>query len=624
MRPAMYVGGTDSEALHRLVLELLDNAVDEAIAGFAREIRVELDQACSVQDDGRGIPQEALAEGVVPVVLLTTLHSGAKFGGGAYQLTGGLHGVGLSCVNALSERLELQTWRDGQRMTVACERGQPSPPSVDPHPGHGTRVSFSPDRTVMDVDVRWQPERVVSRARELAFLLPGVTLTVAEPGGEHRFHSRDGLGALAQELTRTRVPLHPEPIVLGGEQAGLRVDAGLQWTSLYADDTRAWVNTVLTPNGGTHVNGAHRAVFEVIRRLHARIGGSPLRLTARDTREGLTCALSVWLAEPQFDGQTKERLVNAHASEAVQQVVEGLLQAWFDAHPTVAQVVVDKAREAARARQAALRARDRDGHGQELTIRHHSDQRVIDDDTYRTQFGIRSANWHASAEWIANAELLAEHGRMARVAPDAQLLDVCCGSGVVGAAFKPYVGHTTGLDITPEMTVLARQRLDEVVLGTVFDIPFPQDRFDIVVNREVMHLFPHPEKMLAEVRRVLKPGGQFVFGQIVPFGPEDAPWMHRIFAKKQPLLHHMFLHEDLLALLDRAGFQVVETAEHTLWEWIDVWIDTWETSALHRHEIRELYYNAPAEVRAIHPIEITSEGRIRDLWRWVIYSCTVP
>ncbi len=618
MRPAMYVGGTDSEALHRLVLELLDNAVDEAIAGHARDIRVELGQACTVQDDGRGIPHQARSEGgpVVPIVLLTTLHSGAKFGGGAYELTGGLHGVGLSCVNALSERLELQTWRDGQRMTVSCEGGQPGPPVVEAAAGRGTRVTFTPDRSVMDADVRWQPERVVGRARELAFLLPGVTLTVAEPGGEHRFCSDEGLGALTQELTRTRVPLHPEPIVLSGDSRGVRVDAGLQWTSLYADDTRAWVNTVLTPGGGTHVNGAHRAVFEVVRRLHARIGGSPLRLTSRDTREGLTCALSVWLAEPQFDGQTKERLVNAQANEAVQTLVEAHLQAWFDEHPTVAQVVVDKAREAARARQAANRARER--------IRHHSDQLVIDDDTYRTQFGIRSANWHDSAEWIANAELLAEHGRMARVAPDAQLLDVCCGSGVVGAAFKPYVGHTTGLDITPEMAALARQRLDEVVLGTVFDIPFPQDRFDIVVNREVMHLFPHPEKMLAEVRRVLKPGGQFVFGQIVPFGPEDAPWMHRIFAKKQPLLHHMFLHEDLLALLDRAGFQVMETAEHTLWEWIDVWIDTWETSALHRHEIRELYYNAPAEVRDIHPIEITAEGRIRDLWRWVVYSCRVP
>ena len=612
MRPAMYVGGTDSDALHRMVLELLDNAVDEALSGGATSIRITVDEhSCAVEDDGRGVPLEGAK------TVLTELHAGAKFGGEAYGATGGLHGVGLSCVNALSEKLVLETWRGERGLIVLCKQGRfMRAYATNPPNKTGSKVTFWPDRTVLDKGVAFQPERIVRRARELSFLVGGLTITVEQPGNEQGFCSEEGLGGLTRELTRTRVPLFLDPIVVSGEHDDVRVDAALQWTNLYADDTHAWVNMVLTGQGGTHVAGAHRAVAEVIRRLDAEVGSGGLRLTPIDTREGLTLALSIRLNDPQFGGQTKETLVSQRAQDAVETVVQRELQRWFASSPEVAQRVVDKARSAAKARHAALRARDR--------IRHHSDQVVLDDDAYRTQFGIRSANWHESAEWIANGDLLAKHADMTRVPADSKLLDVCCGSGVVGASFRGKVAHLTGLDITPEMVALASQRLDHVVQGTVFDMPFPDDSFDIVSNREVMHLFPHPEKMLSEVRRVLKPGGQFIFGQIVPFGTEDAPWMHRIFAKKQPLLHHMFLHEDLLALLADNGFEVAETTETTLWEWIDVWIDTWETSALHRHEIRELYYNAPAEVRAVHPIEITPQGRIRDLWRWVVYSSFTP
>jgi len=610
MRPAMYVGGTDSEALHRMVLELLDNAVDEALSGGATEVSLSLKgDECTVEDNGRGIPLEAAQK------VLTELHAGAKFGSEAYGATGGLHGVGLSCVNALSAKIVVETFRGERGLTLLCEQGAFQRAYTTQSDKTGSRITFRPDRTVLDEDVAFQPERIVARARELAWLVSGLTLDVSVPGAQHSFRSDDGLGGLVRELTKTRVPLHPEPILVSGEHDGVHVDAALQWTNLYADDTRSFVNTVQTGGGGTHVSGAHRAVAEVVRRLDAAVGKSPLRLTPVDTREGLTLALAVRLEEPQFAAQTKETLVTARAEAAVEAVLLQALKAFFASHEALAQVVVDKARSAAKARQAALRARDR--------IRHHSDQVVIDDDAYRTQFGIRSANWHSSAEWIANGGLLAEHAAMCDVPEDSRLLDVCCGSGVVGASFRGKVAHITGLDITPEMVALASERLDEVVLGNVFDIPFDDDTFDIVSNREVMHLFPYPEKMLREVRRVLKPGGQFIFGQIVPYGTEDAPWMHRIFAKKQPLLHHMFLHEDLLALLDREGFRVAKTTETTLWEWIDVWIDTWETSALHRHEIRELYYNAPAEVRAVHPIEITPQGRIRDLWRWVVYSCFI-
>ena len=256
--------------------------------------------------------------------------------------------------------------------------------------------------------------------------------------------------------------------------------------------------------------------------------------------------------------------------------------------------------------------------------RHTANVEEIDYDTYRTQFGIRSRNWHDSATWIAHDGLLSAHAAMCKVPKTANLLDVCCGSGVVGNAFRGRVATLTGLDITPEMKALSETRLDEVKLGTVFDIPFDDESFEIVVNREFMHLVPYPELMLKQVFRVLKPGGQFIFGQIVPYSPDDAAWMYRIFKKKQPLLHHMFQKDDLVTYLEEAGLSDVETSEYMLWEDIDVWIDTVETTHLHRHEIRELYYNAPADVRRVHPFEVLPDGRIRDQWRWVIYSAFKP
>jgi DNA gyrase subunit B len=210
------------------------------------------------------------------------------------------------------------------------------------------------------------------------------------------------------------------------------------------------------------------------------------------------------------------------------------------------------------------------------------------------------------------------------VSPDAEVLDVCCGSGVVGASFRGRVGKITGLDITPEMVALSRQRLDEVVQGDVYDIPFPANRFDLVCNREVLHLLPHPERPVAEIFRVLKPGGQFIFGQWVPFSEVDAPWMFRIVKKKQPLFFNNLMEEDCKALLRDAGFVGIETAEYLQWEDIDLWIDTWETPNLHRHQIRDLYLHAPAEVRAAHPFEISPTGAITDCWRWVVFSALKP
>ncbi|RME24809.1 MAG: methyltransferase domain-containing protein, partial [Deltaproteobacteria bacterium] len=520
--------------------------------------------------------------------------------------------------------LQVDIWRDGRHWRQRFARGAVASELVDlgPTDRRGTRVHFLPDASIFDRDARLAFEGLSRRTRELSYLLPGVELVVRdEREGHHRVHRHEGgLASFVASLNDTRVPIHPQPIVIDGEHRGVRVQAALQWTSLYAEDTRSFANTIATPDGGTHVAGLRSGIAAVVKRLDREVprrpGSKELKLRASDTREGLTGVLSVMLQDPRFMGQTKTRLADAMAEEAVRVVVEQQLEAALREDSGIARVIVEKARSAALARASARRARER--------IQHSHRHQDIDEEAYKTQFGIRSKNWHQSAEWIANDGLLAAHAAMCKVPPTAHLLDVCCGSGVVGHAFKDRVASTTGLDITPEMVGLSRERLDKVVQGTVFDLPFADDSYDIVVNREVMHLFPRPQDMLREVYRVLKPGGQFIFGQIVPFAAEDAAWMYRIFIKKQPLLHHMFMAEDLVELLRSIGFDGIETAEHLLWESIDVWIDTWETTRLHRHEIRELYYNAPAEVRAVHPFEITPDGHIRDLWRWVIFSCWKP
>jgi len=204
------------------------------------------------------------------------------------------------------------------------------------------------------------------------------------------------------------------------------------------------------------------------------------------------------------------------------------------------------------------------------------------------------------------------------------MLDVCCGSGVVGHAFKGKVDSMVGLDITPEMVRLASTRLDEVHEGTVYDLPFATASFDIVVNREVLHLLPSPEKPVSEIFRVLRPGGQFIVGQIVPYTDVDAFWMFRVIKKKQPLLCQMFLEEDFRRLLLGAGFVDLRMQEYFLWESIDLWINTHETSPAHRQEIYRLFYDAPRAVRAVHPFEISPEGSVRDKWRWCVYSMRKP
>ncbi len=624
-RPAMYIGSTGPTGVFNLVVEVVQNAVDEALGGHCTsiDVTVHTDGSVEVQDDGRGIPVDELPSGrSAAEVVLTTLHAGGKFAPGAYHAAGGLHGVGVSCVNALSAWLELAVERDGGAWRARFERGQVVEPLVRlvAHTEmHGTRIHFAPDPTLFPDPMVPDP-RLAAWLHAQAFLNEGLRIRYDNRavGVTEDWTYATGVAGFVAWLNREREVVHTEPAHLRGEAKGIQVDVALQWTHAYAEDVQAYVNGVHTPQGGTHVEGLRAALTRVINAyaVDARLLDGAESIAGYDLREGLTAVLSVRMAEPEFEGQTKSVLTSVPATAVVDRIVSESLARWLAANPAEAAAIVGRALEASRARAAARRASERARY-----------QRVdfgFSRDVYREQFGIRSANWHASARWITDEAILSEHAAHCQVAPDAKVLDVCCGSGVVGNAFRGKVGHITGLDLTPEMVKLSRQRLDEVVQGDVYNIPFADASFDLVCNREVLHLLPNPERPVSEVFRVLKPGGQFIVGQWVPFSEVDAAWMFRIVKKKQPLFFNNLMEADVVALLTDAGFQNLKVTEVLQWEDIDTWIDTWETSVIHRHQIRDLYHHAPAEVRAAHPFEIAPDGRITDCWRWVVVSGFKP
>ena len=615
-RPAMYIGSTGPDGALHLLLEVVQNSIDEALAGFCTRIRVEVDHdgTTTVIDDGRGIPLESIE------LVLTTLHSGGKFDkAGGYTVSGGLHGVGISCVNALSEVLEVEVHR-GRHVRQRYQRGLPSPcEDLGATEHHGTVVRWRPDPQIFEegaVDLA----AIARRLEEWSFLLPGLRLELSLPDGtEQVYEEEGGVAGFVQRIAGPRA-LHREPIRLSGARDEVEVEVALMWTRTYHEELRSYVNTIHTRHGGTHVTGLRAALTRSVDRYVRKVGllsdDLDEEIAGHDIREGMVAVLVVTLPEPQFEGQTKTMLSSGGAHAAVQRVVEKELDAWMEAHPDVAAAIVGKALEASRARAAARRASER--------ARYQAVDTKLSKEIYRKQFGIRSKNWHDSCVWLTDENLLSAHAAMCKMPEDARVLDICCGSGVVGASFREQVGHIEGLDLTPEMIALAETRLDHVTKGDVYEMPFPDDSFDLVCNREVLHLLPRPERPVAQVFRVLRPGGPFIFGQLVPYGPVDAPWFFRIVKKKQPLFFNNFLAEDLVRLLEDAGFVDIETSELTVWEDIDTWIETHETPSLQRHEIRRLYHEAPAEVRRAHPFEITPSGRIRDQWRWVVYSAFKP
>lgn len=367
-RPGMYIGDTAARGLHHLVYEVVDNSVDEAIGGYCTTIYVtiHLDESISVEDNGRGIPTDPHPSNGRPAseVVLTVLHAGGKFDNNAYKVSGGLHGVGVSVVNALSEWLDITICRGGESRSQRFERGIPVTDLSEGTPTEktGTEVHFLADKEIFE-EVKFSAEVLSARLRELAFLTPGLSITL-EDKRENKikeFRYDGGMKSFIEYLNRGKTALFSEPITVSGEKDGVSVDLGLQYNDGYLERVFGFANLIHTVEGGTHVSGLRTALTRGVNEAARR--GKILKekeenLSGDDLKEGLTCVVSVKLPNPQFEGQTKTKLGNSDVKGIVDSVVyEGLL-AWFDDNPQVVKSVVEKAIKARQAREAAKRARE--------------------------------------------------------------------------------------------------------------------------------------------------------------------------------------------------------------------------------------------------------------------------
>ena len=367
-RPGMYIGDTGPRGLHHLVNEVVDNSIDEAMAGFCTRIDVTIhkDESVTVQDDGRGIPTDPHPSNGRPTceVVLTRLHAGGKFEQGAYSVSGGLHGVGVSAVNALSEWFEVTIARNGMERTQRFERGVPVTDLSEgvPVDWQGTRIHYLPDKEIFE-DVHHSLETLKSRFMELAFLNAGVRIFVTdERSGESReYHFEGGVSAFVQYLNRDRTTLFAPPIVISGERNDIKVDMALQYNDEYQERILTYANLIHTVEGGTHLMGLRQALTRALNeaaRSGKLLNDKEDNLSGDDLKEGLTCVLSVKLVEPQFEGQTKTKLGNSDVRGAVDSVVyEGLLSV-IEERPDIVRPIVDKALRARRAREAAKKAKE--------------------------------------------------------------------------------------------------------------------------------------------------------------------------------------------------------------------------------------------------------------------------
>jgi DNA gyrase subunit B len=369
-RPGMYIGSTGPRGLHHLVYEVVDNSVDEAIAGHCDSVRVVLhpDNGCTVSDDGRGIPVEELKKEKRPAaeVVLTTLHAGGKFGeGGGYKVSGGLHGVGVSVVNALSERLHLEVSRDGSVWTQDYERGKPlgELKKGKATKSTGTSITFLPDAEVFD-ELEFDYATLAERLRETAFLTRGLKIELIDERGagqEDTFHYKGGLIDFVAHLNENKDPLHRKTVFFENETGDGQVEVAMQWNSSYQESVFSFANNINTQEGGSHLSGFRSALT---RTLNAYARGKGLlkekdeNLTGDDVREGLTAVVSVKLQDPQFEGQTKAKLGNPQVEGLVKETVNRKLGEFFEENPSEGRRIVGKAVDAARARQAARKARD--------------------------------------------------------------------------------------------------------------------------------------------------------------------------------------------------------------------------------------------------------------------------
>jgi DNA gyrase subunit B len=369
-RPGMYIGSTGPRGLHHLVYEVVDNSVDEALAGHCDNVRVVLhpDNGCTVTDDGRGIPVEELKKEKRPAaeVVLTTLHAGGKFGdGGGYKVSGGLHGVGISVVNALSERLHLEISRDGSVWTQEYERGKPQASLADgaATKATGTSITFLPDDEIFD-ELEFDYATLAERLRETAFLTRGLKIElIDERGGgqSETFHYEGGIVDFVAHLNENKDALHRKTVYFEGETDDGQVEVAMQWNSSYQESVFSFANNINTHEGGSHLSGFRAALTRTLN-AYARSKGllkeKDENLTGDDVREGLTAVISVKLADPQFEGQTKTKLGNPPIEGLVKETVNRKLGEFFEENPGEAKRIVGKAVDAARARQAARKARD--------------------------------------------------------------------------------------------------------------------------------------------------------------------------------------------------------------------------------------------------------------------------
>ena len=371
-RPGMYIGSTSARGLHHLVYEIVDNSVDEALAGFCDTIEVTINQdnSITVVDNGRGMPVDEHPEMKIPAVevIFTQLHAGGKFGGGAYKVSGGLHGVGASVVNALSDWLEVTIYRDGNVYKQRYEKGDTVSKleivGTCRKSRHGSTVTFKPDGTIFEETV-YDYDILKQRLREMAFLTKGIKITLEDKreGKEQKreFHYTGGIKEFVQYLNKSKEALYPGIIYCEGTVDGVAVEVAMQHNDSYTESSYSFVNNINTPEGGTHVTGFRNALtktFNDYARKNGLLKEKESNLSGEDIREGMTAIISVKIGDPQFEGQTKQKLGNSEAKNAVDSVVSEQLTYFLEQNPAVAKVICEKSIVAQRARAAARKARD--------------------------------------------------------------------------------------------------------------------------------------------------------------------------------------------------------------------------------------------------------------------------
>ncbi|MCQ2969557.1 MAG: DNA topoisomerase (ATP-hydrolyzing) subunit B [Clostridium sp.] len=369
-RPGMYIGTTSSRGLHHLVYEIVDNSIDEALAGFCSHIEVAIneDNSITIIDNGRGMPvgiHPKMGRSTIEVIM-TVLHAGGKFGGGGYKVSGGLHGVGASVVNALSEACEVTVTREGKVWQQKYSRGNilGDVTQIGESDGHGTKTWFKPDHEIFET-TEFEFEILQSRLRELAFLNKGICITLSDKReGQEKvesYHYEGGIKEFVNYLNRNKDVLHPEPIYVEGERDGIVAEISLQYNDGYTENLYSFANNIDTIEGGTHLVGFKTAITRVINDYAKKFGHikeSDKNLSGDDVREGLTAVVSVKISEPQFEGQTKTKLGNSEVRGVVDSIVADGVGTFLEENPAVGKIIIDKALMAARARDAARKARE--------------------------------------------------------------------------------------------------------------------------------------------------------------------------------------------------------------------------------------------------------------------------